>query len=90
MDAAWHILNALAAPVWVALLSVVGVKLLWRRASAHRSWKDLAFWAGGGALVAHLGAWHLMGAEGTMAGYLALVAAVATALWVRVFAMPRS
>ena len=36
-DAAWHLLNALAAPFWVALLSVGALKLLWRRALAGRA-----------------------------------------------------
>lgn len=86
-DAAWHLLNALAAPFWVALLSVGALKLLWRRALAGRaSALALLGWAYPAALLAHTGAWAYWGAEGSQWGYAGMVVATALALWFRAFA----
>ena len=85
LDATWHLLNALAAPFGVALITVLLVKLLWRSASAHRSGLGLLAAAYSAALVAHLGAWAWTGVEGTMLGYGLMVAATAAVLWWRIF-----
>ncbi|NBQ91290.1 MAG: hypothetical protein EBS47_11230 [Betaproteobacteria bacterium] len=87
-DAAWHLVNAAAAPFWVALLSVLGLKLLWRGPTVGRGWAALLPWAYLAALAAHVGAWAYWGAEGTMAGYGLMVLSTALALWVRAFMWP--
>lgn len=85
VEALWHLLNALAAPFGLAALSVAAVKLLWRQASAGRPWTVLLLWAYLPAVVAHLGAWSYVGAEGSMLGYALMVAACSVGLWLRVF-----
>ena len=90
LDATWHILNALAAPFWVAALAVAGLKWLWRHDTSHLGWIHLLGWAYGAALTAYGGAWTYLGAEGTMVGYALMVGATAVALWLRAFAFARS
>ena len=85
LDAAWHLLNALAAPFGVALLSVLGMKLLWRADTQAVSGRTLLWWAYLAALSAHAGAWAYTGAEGSMLGYALMAAAIAGALWLRGF-----
>jgi hypothetical protein len=88
-DAAWHLLNALAAPFWVAVLSVLAVKLVWRRSLAHHACaRALLLWAYTAALAAHAAAWAYTGVEGSMLGYAGMVVATAWALWLRAFAWP--
>ncbi len=89
-DAAWHLLNALAAPFWVALLSVWAVKLMWRRELAGRvGASTLLGWAYLAALLAHVGAWAYSGVEGSQWGYAGTVVATAVSLWFRAFGWPQ-
>ncbi len=90
LDASWHIFNALAAPFWVAVLAVGGLKVMWHRDTAHLGWFSLVLWAYGSALAAYGGAWAYLGAEGTMVGYALMVGATALALWLRAFIFNRS
>ncbi len=86
-DAAWHLLNALAAPFGVAVLSVLALWLLWRRSVARRaSAVALFLWAYMAGLAAHAAAWAYTGVEGSMLGYAGMVVATACALWLRAFA----
>jgi hypothetical protein len=85
LDATWHFLNALAVPFGLALLASALVRLLWWRATTHCTLTSLFLWAYPAALIAHLAAWALTGAEGSMAGYGAMIAATAIALWWRAF-----
>ena len=87
LDGFWHLLNALAAPAGLALISALLVRLLWRTASAHRSLPELFAWSFVAALTAHVAAWVHHGAEGSMLGYAGMVVSVALALWCRVFLM---
>ncbi len=89
LDALWHVLNAVAAPIGVSALSIAALKLLWRQESRRRSVIDLLGWSSTAATATHLGAWAIVGAEGSMAGYAAMVCAVAFSLWLRVFAVGR-
>jgi hypothetical protein len=88
VEALWHLLNALAAPFGLAVLSTAAVKLLWRQATAGRLWPGLFLWAYLPAVVAHLGTWSYVGAEGSMMGYVLMVAACSVGLWLRVFILP--
>ena len=85
LDALWHLLNAVAAPFGLALLSAVAVKLLWRQAAAGFSVLSLLIWAYAAAVSGHVAAWAWTGAEGSMTGYGLMVAATAVALWLRLF-----
>lgn len=85
LDSAWHLLNALAAPFGVALLSVVGFKLFWRAQAPGTSTAALLVWSYLAALLAYAGAWAYTGAEGSMLGYALMVASIAVALWLRGF-----
>ena len=88
LDAIWHVLNAMAAPLGLALLSAGAVKLLWRQACLGRSWAGLTAWGAVAGLMAHTGNWAYFGVEGTMLGYALMVVACALALWFRVFVLP--
>ena len=88
LDATWHLLNALAAPLGIALIASAAVRLIWRHASAHRSFPGLAAVSYVAAATAHFGAWAWTGVEGSMLGYGLIVAATALALWWRVFLSP--
>lgn len=88
-DAAWHLLNALATPFWVAVLSVLALWLLWRRSVARRATAPTLFlWAYTAALAAHACAWAYTGVEGSTLGYAGMVVATACTLWLRAFAWP--
>ena len=89
LDAWWHLFNAVAAPLAVAVFGTVSVRLLWPQSSAHLGVAGLALSAYAVALVAHIAAWSVFGMEGTMAGHAAVVVAVALVLWVRVFLLKR-
>ncbi len=88
LDAIWHVLNAMAAPLGLAILSAGAVKLLWRQACVGRSWAVLTGWGSVAALTAHIGTWAYLDVEGTMLGYALMVLACAMALWFRVFVLP--
>ena len=89
LEALWHLLNAVAAPFGLALLSAVAAKLLWRRCAAGVSMLSLMGWAYGAALAGHIVAWAWTGAEGSMAGYGLMVVATAGALWLRLFVLAK-
>lgn len=85
LDALWHLLNFLLAPLGVAAIAAGLVKLAWWRALRGRAWADLAGPAAVAGVVAQvLGLmWH--GRDGRMATYLLLVVVVAAVLGWRAF-----
>lgn len=89
LDAWWHLLNAVAAPLAVALLGSLAVRLLWPYSSGQVSVVGLTLLACIAALAAHITAWAFFGVEGTMVGHAAVVVVVALVLWIRVFLLRR-
>ena len=69
----------------MALLTVLGMKLIWRADTRGIGSLKLLMWAYLAALLAYVGAWAYTGAEGSMLGYGLMVSATAVALWLRAF-----
>jgi hypothetical protein len=81
LDALNHLLNLFGPALGVGLLASATTKLLWRRRLAAVPWHRLAIWAcGAGAVVTVVGL-IVLGRDGRMATYAALVSACAVALW---------
>lgn len=84
-DALNHLLNLLLPALAVAAIAAGLAKGLWRRELAAVSWRrlwELAALANLGVLLAGL---LLLGRDGRMSTYLAMVAVTALALWWRGF-----
>lgn len=81
LDALWHVLNLLAPALGVSLISASLAKLLWRRELAGVAWRRLASRAFIASALASLAALFLLGRDGKMLGYGALVLACTVALW---------
>ena len=81
LDALWHLLNLFAPAVGVGLLASGATKLMWRRQLAGVSVWRLAAWScAAGALVVVAGL-VILGRDGRMATYGAMVFGCALALW---------
>lgn len=81
LDAFWHVLNLFAPALGVGLIAAAAAKLLWRKALAQASYLRLVLWtfsAGAAVLLAGL---VVLGQDGRMLTYGAMVLACATALW---------
>jgi hypothetical protein len=83
LDAVWHLLNGLAPAVLVPLIAAGLTKLVWRRSLASVRWWPLAWPACVAGLVVTLAGLVLLGRDGKMATYAALVLVTATWLWWR-------
>jgi hypothetical protein len=81
LDALWHLLNLFAPAVGVGLLAALVAKLVWRRELAGVAYKRLAAWACAGGIVALLGGLILLGRDGRMVTYGAMLVLCALALW---------
>lgn len=89
LDAFWHVLNLFAPAFGVAALAAALAKLLWRRELAGVRFVSLAsaaFAAGAIVLVAGL---VLLGQDGRIGTYGAMVLACALVLWWRGFLRKR-
>jgi len=75
----WHFANFFAAPLGLGLIAASATRLLWRQSSGP--WWRLASFACGAALTAHVAGLALLGADGRMATYVAMVLSTALALW---------
>ena len=75
-----HLANFVAAPLVVGLLSAAATKLLWRRALGGIGLARLALMACGAGLLASIGGLLLLGRDGAMATYAAMIVATAAAL----------
>ncbi|UUX95751.1 hypothetical protein [Aquabacterium sp. J223] len=80
IDALLHLLNFLAAPLGVGLISATLVRLLWRRELKSAGWRRLALWSCAGGVAAGVGGLAWFGQDGRMATYGAMVLASALAL----------
>jgi hypothetical protein len=83
MDALWHLLNFLEPAVGVPLIAALLVKLLWWRELKSVAFKGLFAWAMGAGVVVWVAGLLILGQDGRMATYAALVLAVAITLWWR-------
>jgi threonine/homoserine efflux transporter RhtA len=81
LDALNHLLNLFGPALGVGLLASALAKLLWRRRLAAVPWRRLALWACAAGALATLSGLVLLGRDGRMASYVALVGACAAALW---------
>lgn len=81
LDGLWHLLNFGAPALGVALIAASLAKLAWRRELAPVAWHRLVLWAAAAGLVTLVAGLLVLGRDGKMATYGALVAASALALW---------
>jgi hypothetical protein len=81
LDAFWHLIGFVTPAISQGLVSAVLAKLFWRRELAARSWLVLAAGASSAALIALVAGLVLVGHDGTMAAYAAMVIAAALAIW---------
>ena len=86
LDALWHLLNFFAPALGVALLTTALAKLVWRRELTGASWRRLVGWSTAAGAVALVGGLVLLGRDGRMATYGALVVVTALVLWLVGFA----
>lgn len=77
----WHVLNFFAPALCVGLISAILAKLLWRRELKRTAWLRLASWATAANALALIAALLLLGRDGTMLGYGAMLMACSLALW---------
>ena len=82
MDLSWHLLNFLAPSVVLASLTVLFGKLVWRRGLRSAPWRRLWFMAVAAAITVALAGLVLMGRDGKLATYSAMVLACALAVFV--------
>lgn len=81
IGALWHLLNFAAPPVFTGLLASSMAKLVWRREMAGRPLIRLWLWSAGLALLAAILALAVLGRDGKIANYSAMVLACAAGLW---------
>ena len=83
LDVFWHLANLLAPAFGMALIAPTLAKLLWRDTLRSVRWAPLAGWVGGASAVVLVSGLVLLGRDGRMATYAAMVAAAAAVLWWR-------
>jgi hypothetical protein len=89
LDAFWHLLNFFAPAIGVGLLTPLMAKLLWRSELRSVAWRQLSVWAIGCGASAWVAALVLLGRDGHMLGYAAMLGACALAVWWRGFVARR-
>ena len=90
LDAFWHLVNFVAPALGVAALATLLSKLLWRKALAARSLRQLWQVSAAAGVVALVMGWLVFGRDGRMGTYALLVLSCALALWWQGFvAKPR-
>ena len=81
IDALWHLLNFFAPAVGVGLLTALMAKLLWRRSLKSASLRRLSAWAIIGSALALLTGLIVLGSDGKMLTYGAMVLTCALSVW---------
>ena len=81
LGALWHLLNFAAAPACIGLFASLMARLAWHREMAGRSLLRLWIWSAGFALLAAIAALAVLGRDGRIANYSAMVLASAAGLW---------
>lgn len=81
LDALWHLGNFFLPALALAALTAAAAKLLWRRELAGIAWRRLAVGAAAANVAVVLGSLVLLGRDGKMVTYGAMVLACTLALW---------
>jgi hypothetical protein len=81
LDAIWHILNFLAPAVGTGVLAASGAKLFWRSQLKAVGLLRLCAIAVCAAAAVLIGGLVLLGHDGRIATYAAMVAVIAFSLW---------
>ncbi len=81
LDALWHVSNLFLPALGLGALAAALAKLLWRRELASVAWKRLAAPACAACAAVTLLGLVLLGRDGKMATYGAMVVACALTLW---------
>ena len=81
LDALWHVTNHLSPALGLGALAAAATKLLWRRELAAVRFKRLARPACAVCAAVVLAGLALLGQDGLMATYTAMVGACALTLW---------
>ncbi len=85
LAAFWHLTNLFLPALGLGALAAALAKLAWRQELRRVSWLALAWPAAVSAALATLAGLLLLGRDGKMATYAAMVAACALTLWWRGF-----
>ena len=80
VDAFWHLTGLFGPALGMALIAPTLAKLLWRRDLRAVAWRDLAAWVLGTSAVVTLAGLLLLGRDGRMTTYGAMVLAAAVVL----------
>jgi hypothetical protein len=80
LDALWHLLNFFAPALGLAAMATALSKLLWWRRLRGVAWARLLGWSAAAATAALGGGLVVLGADGRVATYAAMVLATALAL----------
>ncbi len=83
LDGLWHLSNLFGPAVGLGLITPALAKLLWRRELRAVAWLSLALWVLGADALITLAGLMLLGRDGRMATYGAMVLATAAVLWWR-------
>jgi hypothetical protein len=81
----WHLANFLAPAFFTAAIAAAMAKLLWRRELAGVGWFAMTVWGVLAGEVAMVAGWMLVGRDGAIVSYAAMVAAIALAQWIAGF-----
>jgi len=81
LDVFWHLTNLFLPALALGALAAALAKLLWRRDLAAVPWKRLAAPASAACAAVTLAGLALLGRDGRMATYAAMVVACAFTLW---------
>lgn len=81
LDILWHLLNLFLPALGIGLLAPALAKLLWRRELRGVAFGRLALWCGSAGALCLLGGLIVLGRDGRMGTYGALVVGSALALW---------
>ena len=81
LDALWHLGNLFVPALALGALAAALAKLLWRRELAAVPWKRLAGPACAACAAVTSAGLALLGSDGKMATYAAMVVACALTLW---------
>lgn len=81
LDAIWHLLNFLLAPIGLGLIAASLCKLAWWGALRTVRWSRLALAAAGAAVLIQIIFLVWLGRDGRMSTYATQVVGVALVLW---------
>ena len=81
LDAVWHLLNFFAPALVVGALAAVATKLLWRKSLAGVALTRLLLWSCGAGMLVTIAGLVLLGRDGRVATYAAMVFGCAVGLW---------